>query len=414
MATGLRTGVHTLNRNVYILLVAQFLTAFADNAILFTALAMVMQNGNSPPWYIPVLQGMFLAAFVLLAPWVGSFADGRPKAVVLLTANITKAAGAALMFLGVDPLLSYAVVGVGAAMYSPAKYGILPELVPHNSLVKANGWIEGATILAILTGSVAGGAVADHSVPVALGMVEGLFLLSALAATFITRIPPRVREVQSTHAIVRFLHLARGLLHTRRARFCVLGVALFWSAAVALRVMLVNWAPVVLNLRGSEDIAKLTLSLAVGIALGALLVPRIIPLEHLRRARFAAYTMGGAILLLETTHGVWEARAVLLLVGLAGGLFIVPVNAALQEIGHRSIGSGNTIAVQQFFESTGMTLATLIYGLAAGHGADPVASIATLGLIVMVAALAVSWHLPRDLPQEREEPEQADQSMGER
>ncbi len=385
-----------MNRNVYVLLLAQFLTAFADNAILFTALAMVMQNGNSPPWYIPVLQGIFIAAFVILAPWVGSFADSRPKAVVLITANITKALGAGLMFLGVDPLISYAVVGVGAAMYSPAKYGILPELVPHDALVKANGWIEGTTILAILTGSVAGGAVADHSVHLALGMIEGLFLVSALAATFIVRIPPRIQEQHPANAIYHFFQLARGLLSTTRARFCVLGVALFWSAAVALRVMLVNWAPVVLDLHDSEDIAKLTLAIAVGIALGAVAAPRIIPLEHLRRARFAAYVMGVAILLLETSHDIWTARAVLLLVGLAGGLFVVPINAALQEIGHRSIGSGNTIAVQQFFESTGMTIATFIYGLAAAHGANPVASIAVLGLLVLVAVMAVSWHLPTE------------------
>ncbi len=389
-------GSIPLNRNVYLLLIAQFLTAFADNAILFTALAMVMQNGHSPPWYIPVLQGIFLAAFVFLAPWVGSFADSRPKATVLFTANLTKAVGAGLMFLGVDPLISYAVVGVGAATYSPAKYGILPELVHHNDLVKANGWIEGTTILAILTGSLAGGIVADHSVHAALGMVEVLFLLSAFAATFILRIPPQVRAPYHEQTIVHFFRLAQGLLHTSRARFCVLGVALFWSAAVALRVMLVNWAPVVLDLHDSESIAQLTLALAIGIALGAVAVPRIIPLEHLRRVRFAAYAMGAAILLLETTHGVWEARGILLLVGLAGGLFLVPVNAALQEIGHRSIGSGNTIAVQQFFESTGMTLATMLYGVAAAEGADPVMSIAVLGWIVIVATFVVSRRLPRE------------------
>ncbi|CAK0776211.1 membrane hypothetical protein [Gammaproteobacteria bacterium] len=201
-----------MNRNVYILLLAQFLTAFADNAILFTAVAMVMHTGDSPPWYIPALQGVFLAAFVVLAPWVGPFADGRPKAVVLLTANIVKAIGAGLMFLGIDPLLSYAVVGVGAAMYSPAKYGILPELVPHNALVTANGWIEGTTILAILTGSVAGGAVADRSVPLALGLVGILFLLSAVMATFIVRISPHLREQKQERALPHFLYLVKGLL----------------------------------------------------------------------------------------------------------------------------------------------------------------------------------------------------------
>ena len=384
-----------MNRNVYTLLLAQFLTAFADNAILFTAVAMVMHTGSSPPWYIPALQGVFLIAFVVLAPWVGPFADGRAKAVVLISANAVKAIGAGLMFLGVDPLLSYAVVGIGAAMYSPAKYGILPELVPHHALVTANGWIEGSTILAILTGSLVGGAVADHSVSLALAMVELLFLLSAVAATFITRIQPPNREKEIERIIPHFLHLIQGLLHTTRARFCVLGVALFWAAASALRVMLVAWAPVVLSIHDSEGIAELTLYIAVGIALGAIAVPRIIPLEHLRRTRFAAYTMGVAILLLGAVNGVWGARGMLLLAGLAGGLFVVPINASLQEIGHRSVGSGNTIAVQQFFESLAMATATGLYGLAAARGATPVTSIVILGLLVIIASTIVSWQLPQ-------------------
>jgi LPLT family lysophospholipid transporter-like MFS transporter len=299
------------------------------------------------------------------------------------------------MFLGINPLLSYAIVGIGAAMYSPAKYGILPELVPHNTLVAANGLIEGTTILAILGGSVVGGAIADHSVPLALGLVEILFLVSAVAASFIERIPPHPCELQQESTFPHFLHLIQKLLHTSRARFCVLGVALFWAAAAALRVMLVAWAPVVLDIHDSEGIAKLTFYIAVGIALGAMVVPRVIPLERLRRARFAAYAVGISIFLLEIVPGIWGARMVLLLVGFSGGLFVVPINAALQEIGHHSVGSGNTIAVQQFFESSGMAIATGIYGLAAAQGADPVAAIAVLGLIVISAAIVVSWNLPR-------------------
>ncbi|CAK0765921.1 MFS transporter, LPLT family, lysophospholipid transporter [Gammaproteobacteria bacterium] len=385
-----------MTRNVYILLIAQFLTAFADNAILFTALAMVKHINGNPPWYIPALQEVFLVAFVALAPWVGRFADARPKSVVLFNANVVKAIGAGLMFAGVDPLISYAIVGVGAAMYAPAKYGILPELVSHDALVKANGWIESTTILAILSGSIVGGMVADHSVVIALGLIETLFVLSAFTAWFIERIPPHIHERQKCEsALPHFLHLAQSLLHTRRARFCVLGVAIFWAAAAALRVILVAWAPLVLDIQDSGGIAKLTAFIAIGIALGAVVVPHIVPLEHLRRARFAAYGVGIAILLLETISDIREARVVLILVGLAGGLFVVPINAALQEIGHRSVGSGNTIAVQQFFESLAMATATALYGLAAALGADPMSAIIVLGLVVIVVSSVVSWHLPR-------------------
>lgn len=388
------SGDNNLNKNIYILLFAQFLTAFADNAILFTALAMAQQLNDNPPWYIPVLQGVFIAAFVVFAPWVGPFADSRPKATVLVNANLVKALGAGLMFLGIDPLLSYALVGAGAAMYAPAKYGILPELVAHDALVKANGWIESSTIIAILAGSIIGGIVADYSITFALGLIEILFLFSALAALFINKVPPRSHEPYKLKlALINFFNLTRTLLQTERARFCILGVAFFWAAAAALRVMLVAWAPLVLNIHDSGGIAKLTAFIAIGIAVGALLVSQLIPLEKLQRTFFAACGIGLAIVALYLIAEVWGARLALILVGLSGGLFIVPINAALQEIGHGSIGSGNTIAVQQFFESVGMMSATGIYALAAAQGANPIYAILILGLIVMFAAISYGYVL---------------------
>ncbi|MDD5115435.1 MAG: MFS transporter, partial [Methylobacter sp.] len=150
-----------MTKHIYPLLIAQFLSAFADNAILFTVIALVMQSAQLASWYVPALQSSFLLAFVLLAPWVGGFADHHAKSKVLIIANLIKASGAGLLLLHVEPLLAYGVVGMGAAIYSPAKYGILPELVGHDSLVKANSWIEGSTILAILLGMVIGARVAD-------------------------------------------------------------------------------------------------------------------------------------------------------------------------------------------------------------------------------------------------------------
>ncbi|MGR9100481.1 MAG: MFS transporter, partial [Gammaproteobacteria bacterium] len=157
-----------MNKHLRPLLIAQFLSAFADNAILFTVIAMVLQSEQLAGWYVPALQSVFLIAFVLLAPWVGAVADQHPKSRVLIAANLIKAGGAALLFLKIEPLLAYAIVGVGAAVYSPAKYGILPELAEHDSLVRANSWIEGSTILAILLGMVIGAKVADYSIQIAL------------------------------------------------------------------------------------------------------------------------------------------------------------------------------------------------------------------------------------------------------
>jgi LPLT family lysophospholipid transporter-like MFS transporter len=383
-----------MNRNVFWVLLAQFLTAFADNAILFTAITMVMHMAEPAGWYVPALQASFLVAFVVLAPWVGPYADGRAKARVLTTANVVKAAGAGLMLLQVEPILSYAVVGLGAAMYSPAKYGILPELVSEDELVKANGWVEGSTILAILLGMLIGALLSEYSISLALGLVIVLYVLSGLTALLVARVEPQ--PARREPALPHFINLTRRLLSTPRARFATLGVSLFWGSSVVLRVLIVAWAPAVLMLTQTSEIAELTMFLALGIALGALIVPKLIPLAYLRRARMAAYAMGAVIVLLAVVNDLWVARAVLFIAGVAGGLFVVPINAALQEIGHKSVGSGGAVAVQNFFENLAMLVCSGLYSMAAGLGAQPVITMMVLGVVVMFATVLVSWHLPPD------------------
>ena len=383
-----------MNRGLYALLVAQFLTAFADNAILFTAIALVLNAPGTTPWYIPALQSAFLIAFVVLAPWVGSFADSRPKAVVLLIGNLCKGIGALLILFGVEPLLAYALVGVGAAVYGPAKYGILPEMLPHERLVQANSWIEGSTIVAIIAGTVVGARVADASIPAALSLVIVCYGLSVAATFLIPRIAPR--RAGDGYGLRHFVTTMRALFATSRARFVMLGTSLFWAAAAVLRLLLVAWAPLVLLTRNTADIADLTLALAIGIVIGAILVPRLIPIERLRRARLAAYAMGGLILLLSQIEAIWPARAVLVLIGVTGGLFMVPMNAALQEIGHKTIGSGGAVALQNFFENAAMLTTVGVYTLAVSQGAPTVGSIATVGMLVIIATFLVSRRLPAD------------------
>ncbi len=382
-------------KNVYTLLVVQFLSAFADNAILFTVFAMLMQAAETASWYKPALQGAFLLAFVVLAPWVGRFADRQAKGRVLMIGNALKAAGAALLFVGVEPLLAYALVGVGAAVYGPAKYGILPELVGHERLVQANGLIEGSTIVAIVLGAVIGAQVADQSTSLALAMVAGAYLVS-LAGTVL--IPRTVVECASASrpAIGEFVSMMHGFFSTSRARFSMLGASIFWAAAVVLRVMLVVWAPAVLLTANTSEIANLTVFIALGIAAGAFVVPWLIPIERLRRARMAAYLMGAAIILLGSVTDPLGAKGVLFVIGLLGGVFVVPINAALQDLGHRTIGTGAAVAVQNFFENLAMLVGTGLYTLSVALGADPVVSIYVLGLLVMVATAVVAWHLPRD------------------
>lgn len=381
-----------MNRQIYPLLVAQFLSAFADNAILFTVIAMVMQSTDLASWYVPALQSVFLVAFVLLAPWVGSFADHHPKSRVLILANLIKAAGAGLLLLHVEPLLAYSVVGMGAAVYSPAKYGILPELAGHEFLVKANSWIEGSTILAILLGMVIGARVADYSITWALAGTIALFITSAVVTL---SLPVCVIKKSATGSnVMAFGRQIGQFFTTPRSRFAIIGASLFWAAAATLRVIIVAWAPLVLLSRNATEIAELTLFLAVGIIAGSALVPRMIPLEHLRRARIPAYLMALFIFGLSLTDSLWPARFTLFFIGMMGGMFIVPVNAALQELGQQSIGSGSAVALQGFFQNLTMLAAVGGYTYAASQNADPVLAMLTLGSLVFMSTFLVSLRLP--------------------
>jgi LPLT family lysophospholipid transporter-like MFS transporter len=382
-----------MNKQIYPLLVAQFLSAFADNAILFTVIAIVMQTANPASWYVPALQSVFLIAFVVLAPWVGGFADHHAKSRVLIIANLIKATGTGLLLLNVEPLMAYCVVGAGAAIYSPAKYGILPELAGHQFLVKANSWIEGSTILAILLGMVIGAKVADYSTHLALSGTILLFIISAVVTLFL---PVKVAKKTDTGSkIMEFGRQMGRFFSTPRSRFAILGGSLFWAAAATLRVIIVAWAPLVLLSKNASEIAELTLFLAIGIIAGSAIVPRIIPLEHLRRARVPAYLMAVFIFILSLMDAIWPARFALFFIGMMGGMFIVPINAALQELGQQSIGSGSAVALQGFFQNLAMLLAVGSYTFAAAHHADPVLSMFTLGLLVFSATFLVSLRLPK-------------------
>jgi LPLT family lysophospholipid transporter-like MFS transporter len=381
-----------MNKQIYPLLLAQFLSAFADNAILFAVIAMVMQSTQLASWYVPALQSVFLIAFVVLAPWVGGLADNYPKSRVLIMGNLIKASGAGLLLCNIEPLLAYCVVGMGAAIYSPAKYGILPELAGRQFLVKANSWIEGSTILAILLGMVIGAKVADYSIVWALRGTIVIFIASALITM---ALPVRVlaHEITPGSKIMAFNRQIAAFFITPRSRFAILGGSLFWAAAATLRVIIVAWAPLVLMSKNATEIAELTLFLAVGIIIGSVLVPRIIPLEYLRRARIPAYLMALFIVVLSLTESIYPARFTLFFIGMMGGMFIVPVNAVLQELGQQSIGSGSAVALQGFFQNLAMLLAVGIYTFAAAHEISPVFAMLMLGLLVFFSTFLVSLHL---------------------
>ena len=401
-----------MHKQIYPLLIAQFLSAFADNAILFTVIALVMQSAQLATWYVPALQSVFLIAFVVLAPWVGSFADHYAKSHVLIIANLVKAAGTGLLLMNVEPLIAYCLVGIGAAIYSPAKYGILPELTHHDALVKANSWIEGSTILAILLGMVIGAKVADYSIQWALIGTLVLFASSALVTLFIPAQASRKR--QSGSKIKLFSQQIGQFFTSSRSRFAILSASLFWATAATIRIIIIAWAPVVLMSQNASEVAELTLFLAIGIIIGSALVPRMIPLDFLTRARIPAYFMGLFIILMSFTESLWPARAALFAIGTAGGMFIVPINAALQELGQKSIGSGCAVALQGFFQNVAMLIAVGSYTYTASVFVDDVIRteslsalaaeavtrtftaniLLALGIIVLIATYLIALHLP--------------------
>jgi len=370
-------------------LIAQFLSALADNALLFAAIAL-LKSQQYPSWSIPFLQEFFVAAFILLAPFVGPFADGLPKGRVMLIANGMKLAGAGAMLAGLNPFVAYGLVGLGAAAYSPAKYGILSELVPSNRLVKANGAMEASTIAAILLGALAGGKLADWNVPGTLLIIVGLYAAASLANLFIPSTGAALRPIPSFHEQVRvFVQSIRILWADVPARLSMLGTSAFWGAGATLRFLLVAWVPAALAITSNAMPAYLNASTAVGIVVGAALASRFVAIEHAARAIWAGLALGIVVATLAAVSSLPMAFLLTGLVGVAGGFFVVPLNALLQERGHKLVGAGSAIAAQNLVENLLMlTMVGLYTGLDhAGVGPSTAALVFGLGFTVICALL---------------------------
>lgn len=372
------------SRGLRSVLTAQFLSALADNALLFGAIALLKAAG-APAWHTPLLQEFFLLAYIGLAPFVGHVADAFPKGRVMLVSNGLKLAGAGAMLLGAQPLLAYGLVGVGAAAYSPAKYGILSELVTPDKLVKANGLLEGSTIAAILLGVVLGGYLADQGAQLAVGATVGLYILAALANLRIPTLAPRTGKLRSPRALVReFGGAVCSLMANPDGRFTLLGTSIFWGAGSTLRFLLVAWVPVALGLMDASTPANLSGAVAVGIAVGAAAAARFVTLANVNRALPAGVALGVLIMLFANVTSLPVAVGMLVLVGACGGFYVVPLNALLQERSHDTVGAGSAIAVQNFFENLVMLVMVGAYTAMTHAGLPSVGLAMAFGAIVLV------------------------------
>jgi MFS transporter, LPLT family, lysophospholipid transporter len=372
---------------------SQFLSALADNALIFAALAVVHRQ-SYPAWAGPLLQEFFIVTYVVLAPFVGEFADARPKGRAMLYANAVKLAGTVAMCFAVNPFISYAIVGAGAAAYSPAKYGILAELVAPRLLVKANSLIESATIAAILLGAVVGGALTDWSVNGALSIVAACYATAMLATLLI----PKLRRVKA-HAefafagsVRSFAKQAGSFLKARDLRAALIGTGIFWGAGAALRFLLIAWVPAELKIEGTSLPGYLTGMVAAGIAVGAVLAGRYVKLKAAHRAVYAGILLGVGVSLLPLVSTLTAAYALMACVGACAGFLVVPLDALLQQRGNEQGGVGSAIAIQNLFENLCM-LALMSAYTAMTYARVPINDIALIiGLLVALsmAALAAS------------------------
>lgn len=365
MSESVPTNTSIWSKGMMAVTAAQFLSAFGDNALLFATLAL-LKSQFYPDWSQPILQMVFVGAYIIFAPFVGQVADSFAKGRVMMFANSLKLLGAASICFGFNPFIGYTLVGIGAAAYSPAKYGILGELTTGDKLVKANGLMEASTIAAILLGSVAGGVLADWHVLAALGICAVVYGGAVIANLFIPKLPA-ARPGQSWRfkpMTANFFNACRVLWHNGETRFSLMGTSMFWGAGVTLRFLLVLWVPTALGITDNATPTYLNAMVAVGIVLGAGAAAKLVTLQTVARCMPAGILIGVVVLLFALQHALLPAYALLFLMGILGGFFVVPLNALLQERGKHTVGAGNAIAVQNLGENAAMLLMLGLYSLA--------------------------------------------------
>jgi len=373
-----------MNRGFYIILAAQFFSALADNALLFAAIAL-LQYLHAPDWHTPVLQQGFIFSYVLLAPFVGAFADSLPKGQVMFISNNIKIIGCFAMLIGVNPLYAYGLVGLGAAAYSPAKYGILTEYLPPDLLVLANSWMEGLTVLAIVLGAVFGGILVspniagsllnlwdvpfidtgiDTAPELAIAIIMVVYLTAALFNLYIPRVEIDHKPLSRSPIFLlkEFIHCFRLLWKDPLGQVSLAVTTLFWGAGATLRLILLSWAAIALHFDISAA-AKLTAWFAIGIAIGAVLAAKFVKLEHSVKVLPVGIAMGLMVLVMIPITNSTLAIILLIVIGAMGGYFVVPMNALLQHRGHLLMGSGSSISVQNFNENLSIFAMLGLYAL---------------------------------------------------
>ncbi|MDR2710589.1 MAG: lysophospholipid transporter LplT [Burkholderiales bacterium] len=368
-----------MKHGFYTIIAAQFFSSLADNALLIAAIALLTETmPDDASWMTPLLRGTFILSYVLFAAFVGAFADAMPKGRVMLITNTIKFGGCLLLIFGMHPLAAYAVVGLGAAAYSPAKYGILTELLPPKQLVAANSWIEGATVASIIFGASIGGALVSDSIGQFLISITPPFIHSvADAAMFIimfgyviaavfnvfipnTGVDHRIPSKNPLFLVREFSHCVLLLWRDRLGQISLATTTLFWGAGATLQFVVLDWAAGALGYSLSKA-TYLQAVVAGGVAVGAVLAAKLVSLRNSVKILPLGAVMGIVVIAMIFVHHLRIAVPLLVLLGVMSGFFVVPMNALLQHRGHVLMGAGHSIAVQNFNENIGVLVMVSLY-----------------------------------------------------
>jgi MFS transporter, LPLT family, lysophospholipid transporter len=409
-----------MKRGFYTIMAAQFFSSLADNALLIASIALLVEL-EGPAWMTPLLKFFFTVSYVVLAPFVGAFADSMPKGKVMFITNTLKVVGCLMMFfyelsfrIGMPAeiwvLLAYGFVGLGAAAYSPAKYGILTELLPARQLVLANGWIEGLTVASIILGTVLGGALIGPKISALLLSIDvphvnlgietpaeaaipiiGIFYV--VAAGFNLFIPDTGARYEKQGSnpmklVVDFKHCFTTLWGDKLGQISLAITTLFWGAGATLQFIVLAWAQQHLGLPLNQG-ATLQGMTAVGIAIGAVVAARYIPLKRSLDVMPAGVIMGFVVCAMIAVSWLPLVYTLLIVIGAMAGFFVVPMNALLQHRGHVLLSAGHSIAVQNFNENTSILVMLALYSFMVGQNLHINAIIPIFGLFVSAATYLV-------------------------
>lgn len=398
-----------MNRGFYTIMGAQFFSSLADNALLiaaFYALATI----DAPGWMTPLLKSFFVLSYVVLAAFVGAFSDCMPKGKVMFLTNIVKIVGCGLMFVHVHPLVAYGVVGIGAAAYSPAKYGILTELLPAEKLVAANGWIEGLTIASVILGSGLGGALINPEVSTVLLKLHSPFglittpLEAALSVVMVFYIAATIFNLyipdtgvryakQSTNPIELisdFAGCCKTLWTDKLGQITLAITTLFWGAGAVLQFLVINWAEQSLKLP-LDKAAVIPAVSALGIAVGAIAAGRYVPIKKSLSVMPFGVAMGFVVMSMTMVHSIWLAYPLLIIIGMLSGFFVVPMNALLQHRGHVLMSAGHSISVQNFNENVSILFMIALYALMVKTNLSINIIIVSFGMFVSATTIMVMF-----------------------